>query len=210
MRTLVAILASLALGSACAPPSLEQRERDLVAACGAKYADFTEIASRVADLDSQAIACMQASQAYYEALEHVHCADLDEDHDVVLDRAFGGDEAAIRCVIARSDRSDLFMPYTAMEPLNSAVWRYLLWIATDEFPDEIFEIASMTERSALAGRLMTRYWEYTQHTGQSPAELVREDGCLVRPERMDQVWRAAQPDEASQACDDAVRPFRNH
>jgi hypothetical protein len=94
-------------------------------------------------------------------------------------------------------------------PLFSVTFRYLRWIVTSEQPDDILELAALCDQFYLINRLTIHYDQYLIKTGQSYSGLFDKNGCFLRPPRMDQLYRAAQPHPDMAACETAVRehPF---
>ncbi|MBL4537599.1 MAG: hypothetical protein JKP96_02925 [Oceanicaulis sp.] len=137
------------------------------------------------------------------------CGTLDPDFDATRQAAYRGELAAIDCEIAIAD--GVFMgPYDdPPDALFSVTFRYLRWIVTSEQPDDILELAALCDQFYLINRLTIHYDQYLIKTGQSYSGLFDKNGCFLRPPRMDQLYRAAQPHPDMAACETAVRehPF---
>ncbi|WP_439635945.1 hypothetical protein [Oceanicaulis sp.] len=137
------------------------------------------------------------------------CGTLDPDFDATRQAAYRGELAAIDCEIAIAD--GVFMgPYD--DPpyaLFSVTFRYLRWIVTGEQPDNILELAALCDQAHLEADLVIHYSEFLRATGQIYAGRYDKNGCFLRPPRMDQLYRAAQPHPDMAACESAVRdhPF---
>jgi len=137
------------------------------------------------------------------------CGTLEPDFETTRQAAYRGDLGAIDCEIAVAD--GIFMrPYDdPPDALFSVTFRYLRWIVTDEHPEDILELAALTDQFYLINRLIIHYDQYLITTGQSYSGLFDENGCFLRPPRMDQLYRAARPHPDMAICETAVRdhPF---
>lgn len=137
------------------------------------------------------------------------CGTLEPDFDATRQAAYRGELAAIDCEIAIAD--GVFMGPNDDPPyaLFSVTFRYLRWIVTSEQPDDILELAALCDQAHLEADLVIHYSEFLRATGQIYAGRYDKNGCFLRPPRMDQLYRAAQPHPDMAICDTAVRdhPF---
>ncbi|MEO1038921.1 MAG: hypothetical protein AAFX09_05200 [Pseudomonadota bacterium] len=116
-----------------------------------------------------------------------------------------GDLAAIDCLIARYDTLVLLSGGDEVWLGYQIAWRYIRWIETGNLPPDLFELAARIKRSEFQHHIFLHYLPYVEAAGMSGIGFHRlEDHCILRPPKMDRIWRAAQPDEGSKQCDDAV------
>ncbi|HCR66435.1 MAG TPA: hypothetical protein DIW38_07980 [Oceanicaulis sp.] len=136
------------------------------------------------------------------------CGTLERDYTRSVQAAERGDLTAIDCEIAVAD--GVFMgPDDPPNAITSVSYRYLRWIVTGEQPADIAELAGLLDQQALEANLSLIFTHHLDATGQLYAGRYDEAGCFLRPPRMDQLYRAAQPHPDMAACETAVRdhPF---
>ena len=139
------------------------------------------------------------------------CGSTMPEHQPLLRAARSGDEAAIDCMIARYDAVASLPDSDGMWLDHQIIWRYIKWIETGDLPPDLFELAVRIERSEFQHHIFLDYLPYVEAAGMNAIAFHRlEDHCILRPPKMDRIWWAAQPDEASGRCDDAVRDHPTH
>mgnify|MGYP006281038741 CR=1 FL=1 len=132
------------------------------------------------------------------------CGTAEPDYGALYTAAYEGDLAAIDCLIADSDQLHLSDRIGA-SPSVSVRWRYVRWRETGERPADIFEIASLVPRWKLHNTLHTAHWRHARATeGTLRPGVLGEQGCFLRPPRMDEIWRAGIPRPGGDYCADAV------
>jgi len=137
------------------------------------------------------------------------CGTLERDFTATRQAAYHGDLGAIDCEIAVADGSYSMRELDPPDAVSSVTFRYLHWIVTGEQPEDILELAALTDQLHLITNLTIYYDQYLIRTGQSYSGLFDENGCFLRPPRMDQLYRAARPHPDMAICETAVRdhPF---
>jgi len=137
------------------------------------------------------------------------CGTFDRDYARSVQAAERGDLAAIECEIAIADRIFRGADNTQPNAITSLTYRYLQWIVTDEQPADIFELAELVDQQTLAANLSLIFTHHLEATNQLYSDRYDENGCFLRPPRMDQLYRATRPHLDMATCETAVRdhPF---
>ena len=137
------------------------------------------------------------------------CGTLERDYTRSVQAAERGDLTAIDCEIAVADGVFMGPDDNPPNAITSVSYRYLRWIVTGEQPADIAELAGLLDQQALEANLSLIFTHHLDATGQLYAGRYDEAGCFLRPHRMDQLYRAAQPHPDMAACETAVRdhPF---
>ena len=137
------------------------------------------------------------------------CGTLERDYTRSVQAAERGDLTAIDCEIAVADGVFMGPDDNPPNAITSVSYRYLRWIVTGEQPADIAELAGLLDQQALEANLSLIFTHHLDATGQLYAGRYDAAGCFLRPPRMDQLYRAAQPHPDMAACETAVRdhPF---
>lgn len=157
-------------------------------------------------------ACDMAARERHARIKEA-CGAVEFDNSVMFHAALGGDIAAIDCQITLGDiygiERDYDFPGKGHE---SVAWRYLRWIETGEQPERLMEIAAQSDRDHAIRTAGIYYLQYLEAAGEpfTAQQRYNEDGCFIRPPRMDEIWRAGQPGELGDLCADAVRDHPSH
>lgn len=157
-------------------------------------------------------ACDMATRERHARIKAA-CGTLDIDHSALWAAAFRGDVAAMDCLITRSDIYGFEVDYDFPgKGDDSVAWRYLRWIETGERPERLMEIAAQSDRDHAISRAGIYYLQYLEAADEpfTAQQRYNENGCFIRPPRMDEIWRVGQPGELGQLCADAVRDHPSH
>jgi hypothetical protein len=157
-------------------------------------------------------ACDMAARERHARIKAA-CGAVELDYSAIFHAALGGDVAAIDCEITLSDIYGIEMDYDFPgKGDDSVAWRYLRWIETGEQPERLMEIAARTNRDDAIRTTGLFYIQYLEAAGETFTSRDRydENGCFIRPPRMDEIWRAGQPGELGELCADAVRDHPSH
>jgi len=133
------------------------------------------------------------------------CGTLERDFTATRQAAYHGDLTAIDCEIAFADGLYMGPHDDPPDAVTSVTFRYLRWIVTGEQPEDILELAALTDQLQLETSLVIYYSQYLRNTGQIYVGRYDGNGCFLRPPRMDQLYRAAHPHPDMAVCETAVR-----
>lgn len=137
------------------------------------------------------------------------CGSLKPNSTRARNVAYSGDLEAIDCQIARADLSLIHTDLTPPFVLLSLRWRYIRWIVTGDKPEDIDALARQTDQLNMEAFLVGALDRHLTLTGQSYSGLFDENGCFIRPPKMDQLYELAQPHPDMGACENSKRdhPF---
>lgn len=141
------------------------------------------------------------------------CGSVDFDDYAMFRAAVAGDLAAIDCLMVMGDITGLELEHLPeFDGSESIAWRYIRWIETGEMPADLLEIAARSDRDDAIGTTSLYYLQYLEAGGEPVLAQVRytEEGCFIRPPRMDAIWRAGPPSALGDLCTDAVRDHPTH